>query len=45
MGDWTFDLISKPDVAMIKRSDIEGGFDKAEAKEYQRQENGGSINS
>jgi NADH dehydrogenase len=23
MGDWTSDLMSKPDVAMIKRSDIE----------------------
>ena len=30
MGDWTFDLISKPDVAMIKRSDIESGVDNAE---------------
>ena len=23
MGDWTYDLISKPDVAMIKRSELE----------------------
>lgn len=27
MGDWTSDLISKPDVAMIKRSDIESSTD------------------
>jgi NADH:ubiquinone reductase (H+-translocating) len=27
MGDWTSDLISKPDVAMIKRPDIESSFD------------------
>lgn len=34
MGDWTSDLISKPDVAMIKRSDIESG-----SKNTQRQTN------
>lgn len=27
MGDWTSDLLSKPDVAMIKRSDIQSGID------------------
>jgi hypothetical protein len=30
MGDWTSDLISKPDVAMIKRSDIESSFDNTQ---------------
>jgi NADH:quinone reductase (non-electrogenic) len=30
MGDWTFDLISKPDVAMIKRSDIESGSENTQ---------------
>ena len=27
MGDWTSDLVFKPDIAMIKRSDIEVNFD------------------
>jgi hypothetical protein len=27
-GDWTSDLISKPGVAMIKRSEIESGSEK-----------------
>ena len=27
MGDWTSDLIFKPDIAMIKRSDIQRGLD------------------
>ena len=27
MGDWTSDLFFKPDVAMIKRSDIQRGLD------------------
>jgi len=27
MGDWTSDLFFKPDIAMIKRSDIQSGFD------------------
>ncbi len=30
MGDWTSDLISKPDVAMIKRPDIESSFDNTQ---------------
>ena len=30
MGDWTSDLISKPDVAMIKRLDIEISFDNTQ---------------
>ena len=30
MGDWTSDLISKPDVAMIKRSEIESSFDNTQ---------------
>ena len=30
MGDWTSDLISKPDVAMIKRSDLESSFDNTQ---------------
>jgi NADH dehydrogenase len=30
MGDWTSDLISKPDVAMIKRSEIESGSEKTQ---------------
>ena len=30
MGDWTYDLISKPDVAMIKRPDIESSFDNTQ---------------
>ena len=30
MGDWTSDLISKPDVAMIKRPDIEISFDNTQ---------------
>jgi NADH dehydrogenase len=30
MGDWTSDLISKPDVAMIKRPDIESIFDNTQ---------------
>ena len=30
MGDWTYDLISKPDVVMIKRPDIESSFDNTQ---------------
>ena len=30
MGDWTSDLIFKPDVAMIKRPDIESSFDNTQ---------------
>jgi NADH dehydrogenase len=30
MGDWTSDLIFKPDVAMIKRSDIQSGLDNVD---------------
>jgi hypothetical protein len=30
MGDWTSDLISKPGVAMIKRSEIESGSEKTQ---------------
>jgi hypothetical protein len=30
MGDWTSDLISKPAVAMIKRSEIESSFDNTQ---------------
>lgn len=30
MGDWASDLISKPDVVMIKRPDIESSFDNTQ---------------
>jgi NADH dehydrogenase len=39
MGDWTSDLISKPDVAMIKRSDIESS-----SENMQRQMSASSLN-
>ena len=34
IGDWTLDLVFKPDITMIKRSDIEINCDNLETKEY-----------
>jgi NADH:ubiquinone reductase (H+-translocating) len=42
MGDWTSDLFFKPDVAMIKRSNIQSGLDNVDT---QRRDSSDNIKS
>ncbi|MFZ0511404.1 MAG: hypothetical protein WAM14_07355 [Candidatus Nitrosopolaris sp.] len=39
MGDWTSDLFFKPDVAMIKRSDIQSGLDNVDKQSSDSSDN------
>ena len=45
MGDWTSDLFFKPDVAMIKRSDIQSGLDNADKQSSSNSSVNGNIKS
>jgi hypothetical protein len=42
MGDWTSDLFFEPDVAMIKRSNIQSGLDNVDT---QRRDSSDNIKS
>ena len=44
VGDWTSDLISKPGVAMIKRSEIESSEIEGSSENTQKQINDSTLN-